>query len=262
MTLMQDNNPNPDGVAPSNGAESESQRKLSPEHLRVLLEESAIAPEVVSERGYFTATDPAELEELGFARTQRRVPALVIPVHGVNGECRFHRARPDDPREDADKPGKFTKYEQPLKTGVALDVPPQAQPALSDATKRLWLAEGEKKADALVSRGECALDVLGVWSWKRDGLPLPDWDEIRLVGREVFVAFDSDAERNAHVRLARSALASYLRGRGAKVRIVKLRDEEDGSKVGVDNFLAAGGTVDELLEAAEEFTGLESRDPE
>jgi hypothetical protein len=208
MTLMQDNNPNPDGVVPSNGAESESQRKLSPEHLRALLEESAIAPEVVSERGYFTATDPAELEELGFARSQRRVPALVIPVHGVNGECRFHRARPDDPREDADQLGKLTKYEQPVKTGVALDVPPRAQPVLSDATKRLWLAEGEKKADALVSLGECTLDVLGVWSWKKDGMPLPDWDEIRFIGREVLLCFDSDAESNAQVRLARSALAS------------------------------------------------------
>ncbi len=114
----------------------------------------------------------------------------------------------------------------------------------------------------MVSRGECAIDVLGVWSWKREGLPLPDWDEIRFVRREVFVAFDSDAERNAQVRLARSALASYLRSRGATVGIVKLRDKEDGSKVGVDDFLAAGGTVEELLEASQEFTGLEARDPE
>jgi hypothetical protein len=255
---MQNNNPNPDGVAPSNSAESESQRKLSPEHRQTLEVESAIAPGVVSERGYFTATDPAELEELGLAQFQRRVPALVIPVYGVNGECRFHRARPDDPREDADKPGKFTKYEQPAQTGVALDVPPQARPALSDPSKRLWIVEGEKKADSVVSRGECAIDVLGVWSWKREGRPLPDWDEIRLVGREVFVAFDSDAESNAQVRLARSSLARYLKERGATVRIVKLRDGEDGSKVGVDDLLAAGGTVEDMLEVSEEFTGFES----
>jgi hypothetical protein len=83
---MQDNNLNPQGVAPSNGAESESQRKLSPEHLRALLEESAIAPEVVSDRGYFTATDSAELEKLDLAQYQRRVPALVVPVYGVDGK--------------------------------------------------------------------------------------------------------------------------------------------------------------------------------
>jgi hypothetical protein len=259
---MQNNNPNPDGVAPSNSAESESQRKLSPEHRQTLEVESAIAPVVISERGYFTATDPAELEKLGFAQFQRRVPALVIPVHGVNGECRFHRARPDNPREDADKPGKFTKYEQPAKTGVALDVPPQAHSALSDPSKRLWIVEGEKKADSLVSHGECAIDVLGVWSWKRDGLPLSDWDNIRLVGRKILIAFDSDAERNAQVRLARSALASYLKSRGATVKIVKLRDKEDGSKVGVDDFLVAGGTVEDLLELSEEFTGFEPSVPD
>ena len=253
---MQNNNPNSDGVAPSNGAESESQRKLSPEHRQTLEVESAIAPEVISERGYFTATDPAELEELGFARFQRRVPALVIPVHGVDKRLRFYRIRPDDPREDAEKLGKFTKYEQPASTGVALDVPPQARPALSDPSKRLWAVEGEKKADSLVSRGECALDVLGVWSWKRDGLPCADWDEIRLVGREVLIAFDSDSEHNTQVRLARSALASYLKSRGATVKIVKLHDKEDGSKVGVDDFFAAGGTVEDLCQLSEEFTGV------
>ena len=253
---MTNHNPNSDNTTPSNGKKSRAARTLSPEHRRALEEESAIAPEVISERGYFTATDPAELEELGFARFQRRVPALVIPVHGVNGECRFHRARPDDPREDADKPGKFTKYEQPAKTGVALDVPPQARPALSDPSKRLWIVEGEKKADSLVSRGECAIDLLGVWSWKTDGLPLRDWDEIRLVGREVLLAFDTDAERNAHVRLARSALASYLKSRGATVKIVKLHDKEDGSKVGVDDIFAAGGTVEDLCQLSEEFTGV------
>ena len=76
--------------------------------------------------------------------------------------------------------------------------------------------------------------------------------------REVFVAFDSDAEHNAQVRLARSALASYLRSRGATVGIVKLQDKEDGSKVGVDDFFAAGGTVEELCGLSEEFTGLQA----
>jgi Domain of unknown function (DUF3854) len=257
-TLLTNHNPNSENTTPSNGTQSGAARTLSPEHKRALEEESAIAPEVISERGYRTATDARELEELGFSRNQRRVPALVIPVHGVDKRLRFYRVRPDDPREDAEKPGKFTKYEQPASTGVALDVPPQAHPALSDPAKRLWIVEGEKKADSLVSRGECAVAVLGVWSWKREGMPLPDWDEIRLVGREVFVAFDSDAERNAQVRSARSALASYLKSRGATVGIVKLRDKEGGSKVGVDDFVAAGGTVEELCGLSEEFTGIQA----
>lgn len=187
---------------------------LGPEHLRMLREGSGIAAEDILARGYFTATDPEQLHELGFAGYQARTPALVLPVHGVKDGPLFYRARPDRPRERHDDPGKLVKYEQPAGTGVALDVPPRARPMLSDRSKRLWIVEGEKKADALVGRGECAVALLGVWSWKRGGRPLPDWDDIRLVGREVVIAFDSDADRKAEVRMARHALAGYLVGRG------------------------------------------------
>jgi hypothetical protein len=94
-----------------------------------------------------------------------------------------------------------------------LDVPRGALKHLRDPTKRLWIVEGEKKADALVSRGECAVALLGVWAWKRDGAPLPDWDHIRLVGREVRVLFDSDAAHKTEVKRALRELSVYLRGR-------------------------------------------------
>lgn len=189
---------------------------LSAEHLRSLRDGSGISSEDILARNYFTATDPEQLRELGFAEYQLRTPALVIPVHGVQGGPLFYRVRPDDPREYRSNPGKFCKYEQPAGTSVVLDVPPRARPMLSDSSKRLWIVEGEKKADSLVSRGECAIALLGVWSWKREGLPLPDWDDVRLVGREVLIAFDSDAERKAEVRMARQALAEYLKGRGVR----------------------------------------------
>lgn len=210
----------PGAVAHNDGnevdLEDRLERDLVPEHLRMLHNESGISPEDILARGYFTATDPEQLRELGFAEYQLRTPALVLPVHGVKDGPLFHRARPDNPREYKSSIGKFTKYEQPAGTGIVLDVPPRARPMLSDAGKRLWIVEGEKKADSLVSRGECAVALLGVWSWKRDGLPLADWDDVRLVGREVVVAFDSDAERKVEVRMARQALAEYLKGRGAK----------------------------------------------
>jgi hypothetical protein len=188
---------------------------LAPHHRAMLEQGSGISPEKISDRGYFTVTDTDDLRELGFADYQLRVPAMVIPIYGVDGRLRFYRIRPDDPRRDLDKPGKVVKYEQPTGTGVTLDVPRFARPFLSDAGMRLWIVEGEKKADALVSRGECAVALLGVWSWKRDGLPLPKWDSIRLVRREVHIAFDSDAARKVEVQRALSALATYLRARGA-----------------------------------------------
>jgi hypothetical protein len=40
-----------------------------------------------------------------------------------------------------------------------------------------------------------------------------DWDQIPLMGREVMIAFDSDAVANYLVRLAEDALAKALEGR-------------------------------------------------
>ena len=194
----------------------ENAQNLLAAHHRAMLERSSgISPEKINDRGYFTVTNVEYLREMGFADYQLRTPALAIPVSGVDGEFRFYRIRPDYPRRDRKKPQKVVKYEQPVGTGVTIDVPHAAQPFLADAGTRLWIVEGEKKADALVSRGECAVALLGVWSWKRDSLPLPEWDSIRLVGREVNIAFDSDAAHKVEVQRALSALAEYLQARGA-----------------------------------------------
>ncbi len=243
------------------GLEKVSRPDLSPRHLRALREVSGISQEVIEERGYFTAYDPERLAELGFPDRQRSTPALVIPVHRADGEKVFCRSRPDNPREDPERPAKGIKYEQPAGTKVVLDVPPRVRRLRYKKDVRLWVVEGEKKADSLVSHGECAIGLLGVWSWKRNGRPLPDWDHFRISGREVHIAFDSDAERNAQVRLARSALAAYLTARGAKVKITKLPDEADGSKQGVDDFLAAGNTVEDLESLSEPSAGNDFGDP-
>ena len=77
---MSNHNPNSDNTTPSSGKQSGAARTLSPEHRRALEEESAIAPQVVSSRGYFTATDPAELRELGSPRCASTASALTTPA--------------------------------------------------------------------------------------------------------------------------------------------------------------------------------------
>lgn len=47
---------------------------------------------------YVTADSKAQLERYGFAPTQRRPPALVIPLHDVFGEIAGYQLRSDDPR--------------------------------------------------------------------------------------------------------------------------------------------------------------------
>ena len=41
---------------------------------------------------------------------------------------------------------------------------------------------GEKKADSLLSRGEVAIALLGVWNWKKDGQMILDWEGIPPYG--------------------------------------------------------------------------------
>ena len=215
-----------------------------PHHLRQLVEESGIAPQVILERGYRTVTTKTELKRLGFSRSQQRAPALVIPMYSPTGEPVTHQIRPDSPRKDRD--GKPIKYETPAKSRVRLDVHPSQTERVKDPTVPLWITEGVKKADCLVSYGQCAVALQGVWCWQKDGVPLPEWEDIKLYGRTVYVIFDSDVMTKSAVQAALKKLVAFLVGRGAKVKVVYLPDGEGGQKQGVDDFLVAGGTVEDL----------------
>jgi len=92
-----------------------------PHHRLSLLEESTISPQVIVERGYYTAKSKAELGRLGFSPSQRLAPALVIPMYAPTGELTTHQVRPDAPREID---GKAVKYETPAKSPLRLDVHP------------------------------------------------------------------------------------------------------------------------------------------
>src|ERR671912_755713 len=97
MTLSMNNNANADGGAPPERSKSKPNPFLSANHERMLFEESGIEPEVVKARGYRTVRRKVELEELGFGRTQRNVPALLIPVYSPRGEISTYQVRPDEP---------------------------------------------------------------------------------------------------------------------------------------------------------------------
>ena len=72
---------------------------LLPAHAE-MLRCSAISDEVAEARGYRSLTKKCELEELGFGKNQRRIPALLLPIHGVHGGIVQYQARPDMPRVD------------------------------------------------------------------------------------------------------------------------------------------------------------------
>jgi len=244
------------------GSTVQRDETLSECHLRELRDGSGIPLELIVDRGYRTITDRAELLKLGFADYQARVPALLIPLHGLDGSNSRYVLKPDHPRierrpEKADRP---IKYEYPAGQPNVLDVPLRCRPSLTDPTVDLWITEGWKKADALAGIGKYVIALGGVWNWcHRDaqghsGVPIDDWQPIlpSLNGRRVFICYDSDAASNPSVGLAERRLANFLRQHGAWMFIVRLPSESDGSKNGVDDFIVRHGAdaLDDLVDAA------------
>lgn len=224
---------------------------LSDQHA-VLLEASGIDPVVARERGYVTADTKKALETRGFSPAQRNVPALVIPLWRVDGEQVGTQARPDLPRFGST--GKPVKYETPTKQSMVVDVHPRIREEVRDPQRPLFVTEGVRKADAAISAGLTCVALLGVWNWRGsdDGAlcALPDWELIHLKGRQTFIVFDSDVTLKPQVREAMVRLKRFLEMRGAEVAIIYLPAGEGGAKVGLDDYLAAGHTVDDLLRHA------------
>jgi hypothetical protein len=124
-----------------------------------------------------------------------------------------------------------------------------------DPRRPLFITEGARKADAGVSAGLCTIALLGVWNWRGSNefggkTALADWDSIALNERDVFIVFDSDVVVKAPVHAAMSRLKAFLELRRARVRVIYLPVGPGGEKVGLDDFFAAGHSVDELLSHA------------
>ncbi len=163
---------------------------------------------------------------------------MVFPVHTLDGEI-FHRLRPDNP-------GRLPKYMQPKGHPNRLDIHPRQHGRIRQPGGMRYVTEGEKKVDAGVSRGLLMVGMSGVWNGQKDKELIPDWDLLPLVGEDYSIAPDSDIETNPHVQGAVERQARLLRERGANVFVTLLPPASDGSKQGLDDFFANGGTVEQL----------------
>lgn len=232
---------------------------LEPRH-REELHRSAISDKVIDGRGYRTVmrtqTDSRHqrlLKNNGLSKAiwndPQRYPGLFMPQYSVTGERRSGMYKPDKPRTD-DK-GRPRKYEAPAGTPSVLDVHPYNLGKLSDPVVDLWITEGIKKGDALTTAGQCAISLAGVFNWRNPDGPLGDWESVQLRGRTVYVCFDSDALTKRGVRSAMRRLGQFVASKGAKVLYVLPPSAlGDDVKVGVDDYLASGGTVQTLQSLA------------
>ncbi len=222
---------------------------LSKSHRRMLFEESGIDPSVARERGYYTARKRSEVPQ-AFKDYQRK-SGLVVPMFSPDGETVGYQLRPDRPRKGG------PKYETPGGISPVVDVHPRMHEEVRSGSSPLLITEGAKTGDATTSRGIPTVVLAGVWMWcvpKVKPYRLkPCFDCIRLAGREVFVAFDSDCMSKAGVQDALAALVAALEERGAAVKVIYLPAAADGSKQGIDDYLAAGGTIRGMFMLAREF---------
>jgi Domain of unknown function (DUF3854) len=214
----------------------------------MLFKESGIDPNVIAERGYRTVKRRVELEE--FPEWQRRL-GLYVPMFSPDGITQGCQLRPDRPRKGG------PKYETPVGASPVVDVHPRMLEEVRHGTGPLLITEGAKTGDAATSRGIPTVVLAGVWMWcepkVRPYRLKPCFDHIRLEGREVFAAFDSDCMSKASVQEALAALVAALKDRGANVKVIYLPDAADGSKQGIDDYLVAGGTIKEMFLLAREF---------
>jgi len=224
---------------------------LLPQHA-ALLTASAITDEVAEARGYRSVEQKARLAELGFSSTQARVPALLIPIWNVHGEIALYQTRADEPRIVH---GKAVKYEIPARSRMVLDVPPTCRKNLGNPGVPLFVTEGIRKDDAAASIDLCCVALLGVWNFRGSNefggtTALADWESIALNDRLVYIVFDSDVMTKISVYQALARLQAFLESRHAHVQLIYLPSGPDGAKVGLDDFLAAKHTRDDLLTLA------------
>lgn len=192
--------------------------------------------------------------------------------------------KPNEPRESSDKPGKKIKYENPPKTDLSiflLDVPDDVagriynkagvDPSESDRQSGFWycvwkhnvpvtITEGAKKAASILSQGEAAIGLSGIYGGYRsrdeqgNQIPPKLHPELAVFAtpvREMTFCFDYETRpktvRNIEISTLRTA--GLLEAAGAKVNVIRL----PGPEKGVDDFIVNNGAEEfkVLLDQAE-----------
>jgi hypothetical protein len=131
------------------------------------------------------------------------------------------------------------KYSQPPKTGARLYLP------FAVGNGPLFVCEGEKKTLAAFQAGLNAVGIGGVWNWLSDGQPIEDLQAVEWDSREATIIPDSDVFERVDLMRAVYALGRELQSLGAVVYVAQI-PQAGAAKVGLDDFLVAGGKVGDL----------------
>ena len=215
--------------------------KLFPHHLQQL-RQSGLNDATIASAGLYSEANADKIRSLikCSARDAKKMGAcMVFPFHDLDGRNGYARIRPDNPRVMG---SRKLKYESPKGEPNQPYIPPSVIQYL-DRPVELILTEGEKKALAANQAGFPAIGLVGVFGWKKkdESTLLPTLDRIEWTKRRVYIAFDSDIDKNTNVQQAEKWLCHHLKNRGADVKVIRFSHGEDGSKVGLDDYLLTNG---------------------
>ena len=227
--------------------------RLSPEH-RKILRRYGLSDSTIDGWGCTTISEP---DQLGSFAAGVEPPGIALPILSPGApQAVAFIYKPDNPRV-SNKNGKVRKrkYEHPVQGLNRIHMPRPVQDRLfghdrPDKCIRLVITEGPIKAEKAAQEGIACVGLPGVWNWRQkfggESVPIEDlskipWQQFTAVE----ICFDSDAATNLQVRRAERALAAWLLQHGAaKVLIVRLSSAEDGTKVGLDDFLRVHSAED------------------
>jgi len=178
----------------------------------------------------------------------------------------FYRQRLYDP-----PPQGLGKYVQPRGSGTAAYLPRTGidwKHISIDPEEPVLITEGEFKALEACRKWKAnCIGLGGVNSWspgKGNGSAIlcKPLDSFLWVGRSVVIAFDYDGIEGGgykrSVEAAARGLATRLSSLKCKVEFVYLGKTSlarEGSKLGLDDYIRAGGTSEELMATREEYVG-------
>ncbi len=192
---------------------------ISKEHLKILSEESGITKESAK---YFGLKSVSK--------------GIALPYYEIDGKKLPDRTKLVPPLENKKEPGRKVKYLQPKGTSLTCFFHPVDIVKILNPELMLLITEGEKKLIALHQIKELSnypmVSYPGCWNWgqkdENGKLELShNWNAIPFKDREIIWLPDTDFFTNHHTRKGMMRFANELTDRGAIIKVIDLRLEED-----------------------------------
>ncbi len=181
-----------------------------------------------------------------------------IPYPNAPG---FYRFKLKSPVETRDGKVKYLSPRKEIGFGNIPYVLPEVQKIADNYNPKrpIFITEGEKKATKATLEDFPTIGLSGVWCFKdKENDFLPQLEAMNLRHRKIYIVFDSDIVNKVGVQHAELRLAVELINRGSYPLSIRLPNEKNGKKNGIDDYLVMHGydAFIELVEKAEPTISL------